>query len=98
MNRLFIVDRMDGTVGTDRTGGSDGIDGLDGTDGTDGTMIFLHRKWYSWPKISTFRVNRGRSGQPYLIRFFRFCSFRWGNPAICIQIHVRISVHPNVSE
>ena len=30
MNRLFIVDRMDGMVGTDRTGGSDGIDGIDG--------------------------------------------------------------------
>ena len=51
------MDRMNGTVGTDRTGGTDGMDGIDGldaTDGTDGTMIFLHRKWYSWPKIITF--------------------------------------------
>ena len=69
MNRLFIVDRMDGMVGTDRTGGSDGIDGIDWLGGTDGKMIFLHQKWYSWPKISTFRVNVGRSGQLYLISF-----------------------------
>ena len=95
MDRFFIVDRMDGT---DRTGGTDGIDGIDGLDGTDGTMISLHRKWYSWPKISTFRLNIGRSGQPHLIRFFGFCSFRWGNPAIRIQIQLQISPHPNVSE
>ena len=56
------MDRMNGTVGTDRTGGTDGMDGIDGldaTDGTDGTMIFLHRKWYSWPKIITFWLNIG---------------------------------------
>ena len=46
MNISFIVERMDGTVGTDRTGGTDGIDGIDGLDGWDNyifasEMVFM---------------------------------------------------------
>ena len=56
---------------------------------TDGTMIFMHRKWYLWPRNSTF-WHIGRRGQPD----HQIFQIRMGK----IQPHASESKYLNVSE